>query len=319
MDARIEALNPKDRFSDRAENYLRYRPHYPHEIIPYLKAEAHLSRSDTIADIGSGTGFLAELFLENGNLVFGVEPNAEMRTAGDRYLEKAQNFITVKGSAEHTNLPDQCIEAITVGQAFHWFDVNVGCTSEDINNVAYALMMKATRDEVMLPMLLNLTQNLRDLAHRFAAIPLLARTHGQPASPTTVGKEFANVVARLTKQIKAYENEDIFAKFNGAVGNFNAHVIAYPDVDWPALSEAFIADLALSYNDYTTQIEPHDGIAEMLHTLSRINTILIDFCRDIWGYISLGHFKQQLVEGEIGSSTMPHKINPINLKRARAT
>jgi SAM-dependent methyltransferase len=124
MDARIEALNPKDRFSDRAENYLRYRPHYPKEIIPYLKTEAHLSRSDTIADIGSGTGFLAELFLDNGNLVFGVEPNAEMRAAGDRYLEKAQNFITVKGSAEHTNLPAECIEVVTVGQAFHWFDVN---------------------------------------------------------------------------------------------------------------------------------------------------------------------------------------------------
>ncbi|MDQ2993336.1 MAG: adenylosuccinate lyase [Pseudomonadota bacterium] len=194
--------------------------------------------------------------------------------------------------------------------------IHFGCTSEDINNVAYALMMKESRDEVMLPALLKLIETLRDLAHRFASIPLLARTHGQPASPTTVGKEFANVVGRLKHQIHTYEKEPIFAKFNGAVGNFNAHLIAYPDVDWPALSEAFIADLALSYNDYTTQIEPHDGIAETLHTLSRINTILIDFCRDIWGYISLGHFNQQLIEGEIGSSTMPHKINPIDFENA---
>ena len=194
--------------------------------------------------------------------------------------------------------------------------VHFACTSEDINNLSYALMLRDARDAVLLPALDKLIAKLRELAHANAALPMLSRTHGQTASPTTLGKELANVVARLQRQRAQLVAIEIPAKINGAVGNFNAHAIAYPDVDWRALSKQFVESIGLQWNEYTTQIEPHDGIAELCDCARRINTILTDLARDVWGYISLGYFRQQLKAGEVGSSTMPHKVNPIDFENA---
>ncbi|MBL0165126.1 MAG: adenylosuccinate lyase [Xanthomonadales bacterium] len=194
--------------------------------------------------------------------------------------------------------------------------VHFACTSEDINNLAYALMLRDARDRVLLPTLDALSSRLRAIAEAFAAQPMLSRTHGQTASPTTLGKEIANVVARLGRQRAQIANVDLLGKINGAVGNYNAHVVAYPEVDWPAFAQRFVESLGLVFNAYTTQIEPHDCIAEISDATRRSNTILIDFARDIWGYISLGYFRQTLKAGEVGSSTMPHKVNPIDFENA---
>ena len=194
--------------------------------------------------------------------------------------------------------------------------LHFGCTSEDINNLAYALMLKNARASVLLPMLDAIGSLLDSLAYRHAAAPMLAHTHGQAASPTTVGKEFANVAARLEMQRAGIERVGILGKMNGAVGNFNALVAALPQVDWLAFSRTFVESLGLASNAYTTQIEPHDWIAEYCHALMRANTVLLDFARDMWSYVSLGYFKQRVVEGEVGSSTMPHKVNPIDFENA---
>ena len=194
--------------------------------------------------------------------------------------------------------------------------VHFACTSEDINNLSYALMLNEARQAVMLPKLDELIAGLRAMAHTHAALPMLARTHGQTASPTTVGKEVANVVARLTRQREVLAALPMPGKINGAVGNYNAHVASYPDVDWPKFSQAFVISLGLDWQPYTTQIEPHDGIAELCDAHKRIDTICIDLCRDLWGYISLGYFKQSVKAGEVGSSTMPHKVNPIDFENA---
>ncbi|MCI5107932.1 MAG: adenylosuccinate lyase [Pseudomonadales bacterium] len=202
------------------------------------------------------------------------------------------------------------------GLASHLEFVHFACTSEDINNLAYALMLKQGRDEVLVPVMEEVIAKLRQLALDFADQPLLSRTHGQPASPSTVGKEFANVVYRLQRQLEQFRNNEILGKINGAVGNFNAHLSAYPDIDWPGLASQFVSDLGLHWNPYTTQIEPHDYLAEVFSALSRFNTIMIDLDRDIWAYISLGYFKQKAVAGEVGSSTMPHKVNPIDFENS---
>ena len=194
--------------------------------------------------------------------------------------------------------------------------VHFACTSEDINNLSYALMLREARDAVMVPKLDALVDRLRAMAHEHAALPMLSRTHGQTASPTTLGKELANVVARLARQREVLAGLPMPGKINGAVGNYNAHAVAYPDVDWPAFSERFVRSLGLDWQPYTTQIEPHDGIAEVCDAQARIGTICIDLCRDVWGYISLGYFRQALKEGEVGSSTMPHKVNPIDFENA---
>ena len=194
--------------------------------------------------------------------------------------------------------------------------VHFGCTSEDINNLAYALMLRSARSDVLLPQMRGLRAKLQAMARKHATLPMLSRTHGQTASPTTVGKEFANVAARLDRAQGNFKDLEIRGKFNGAVGNFNALQIAYPDADWRSISHGFIESLGLDPNPYTTQIEPHDWTAEYAHALIRYNTILIDFCRDIWGYISLGYFKQKIAKGEVGSSTMPHKVNPIEFENA---
>jgi adenylosuccinate lyase len=194
--------------------------------------------------------------------------------------------------------------------------VHFACTSEDINNLSYALMLNEARNRVLLPKLDALIDKLRGMAHAHAALPMLARTHGQTASPTTVGKELANVVARLQRQRDVLAALPMPGKINGAVGNYNAHAAAYPDIDWPAFSRKFVQSLGLDWQPYTTQIEPHDGIAETCDAQRRIDTICIDLCRDIWGYISLGYFKQSVKAGEVGSSTMPHKVNPIDFENA---
>ena len=194
--------------------------------------------------------------------------------------------------------------------------IHFGCTSEDINNLAYALMLREARNQALLPLLDDVVKAIGALAQRYADKPMLSRTHGQTATPTTVGKEMANVSARLQRQREQYAAIPLLGKINGAVGNYNAHLVSYPDVDWPAFSKQFISDLGLEMNPYTTQIEPHDYMAEQFDALARFNTVLIDFCRDVWGYISLGYFKQKTVAGEVGSSTMPHKVNPIDFENA---
>ncbi len=194
--------------------------------------------------------------------------------------------------------------------------IHFACTSEDINNLSHALMLKSGRDQILLPMVNEVLQMINHLAHQFAAIPMMSRTHGQPASPTTLGKEFANVVHRMRRQLQQIAAVEMLGKFNGAVGNYNAHLSAYPDSDWPEISRQFVESMGLDWNPYTTQIEPHDYIAELFDALVRLNTILIDFSRDCWSYISIGYFTQKTVAGEVGSSTMPHKVNPIDFENA---
>ena len=194
--------------------------------------------------------------------------------------------------------------------------VHFACTSEDINNLSYALMLKESLAEVLLPVMGEITGAIRARAHEYAASPLLSRTHGQTATPSTMGKEFANTVARLDRQLEQIRKTAFLGKINGAVGNYNAHMAAYPDVDWEDNARTFVTDLGLDWNPYTTQIEPHDFIAEYFDAMCRFNTILIDFDRDVWGYISLGYFRQKTIEGEVGSSTMPHKVNPIDFENS---
>ncbi len=194
--------------------------------------------------------------------------------------------------------------------------LHFACTSEDINNLAHGLMLTDARRDVLLPALDRVIAAITDLAHRYADQPMLARTHGQPASPTTLGKEMANVAHRLQRQREQIVRVELLGKMNGAVGNYNAHLAAYPELDWPALTQAFVAGLGLAWNPYTTQIEPHDCMAELFAAVARANTVLLDFNRDVWAYISLGYFRQKVKAGEVGSSTMPHKVNPIDFENS---
>ena len=202
-------------------------------------------------------------------------------------------------------------EVKAVSEFFHF-----ACTSEDINNLSYALMLEDARKQVVIPTFESVIDAINTLANDNAALPMLARTHGQPASPTTLGKEMRNVVARLERQLEQIKQVQILGKINGATGNYNAHVVAYPEVDWQGFSKNFVESLGLSWNPLTTQIEPHDYMAELFHAVARFNTILLDFDRDIWSYISIGYFKQRVIAGEVGSSTMPHKVNPIDFENS---
>jgi adenylosuccinate lyase len=202
-------------------------------------------------------------------------------------------------------------EALAVTEFIHF-----ACTSEDINNVSHALMLRDAREQALLPQVDLLIARFRELAHTLADLPMLSRTHGQPASPTTLGKEMANIAHRLLRARARIAEVALTAKFNGAVGNYNAHLSAYPEFDWEGFNQRFIESLGLTFNPYTIQIEPHDAMAELFDALARTNTIVLDACRDIWMYISLGYFKQRLKEGEVGSSTMPHKVNPIDFENA---
>ena len=206
----------------------------------------------------------------------------------------------------------QVPEVMAVSEFIHF-----ACTSEDINNLSHALMLKQAKEEVLLPKLNQLVTVLRDLAHTHAALPMMCRTHGQAATPSTLGKEIANIISRLQRQLKLLQQQQFLGKINGAVGNYNAHLVAYPEVDWEAHCRRFVEyNLGLTFNPYTIQIEPHDYMAEFFQNISRINTILIDFNRDLWGYISIGYFKQKVKAGEVGSSTMPHKVNPIDFENS---
>lgn len=235
-------------------------------------------------------------------------------------LQDADQVKTIEQTTNHDVkaieyfIAEQCKRDKTLEALIPY--IHFGCTSEDINNIAYALMLNEARQSQLSPSMKAVIDKLKEMAHYYADIPMLARTHGQTASPTTLGKELANVLARLNTQYQQFTAIPMTAKFNGAVGNFNAHAAAYPDVDWPSLSQHFITELGLEYNPYTTQIEPHDHLAQWLQTLVRFNNVLIDFNRDVWGYISLGYFKQKAVKHEIGSSTMPHKVNPIDFENS---
>jgi len=237
---------------------------------------------------------------------FGVEQAARVKQ-----IERTTNHDV---KAVEYFIKEQLADDPALGPALEF--VHFACTSEDINNLSYGLMLSQARREVLLPGLEGIAASLRTLAHAQAEQPMLARTHGQTASPTTLGKEMANVVARLERQIRQIAAVELTAKINGAVGNYNAHVVSYPQVDWPAFAQRFVEGLGLVFNPYTTQIEPHDSLAELGDASRRANTILIDLARDVWGYISLGYFRQRLKEGEVGSSTMPHKVNPIDFENA---
>ncbi len=252
---------------------------------------------------------------------FGADANALLNNLVDDFkLEQAERVKEIEATTNHDvkaveYLIKETISANPELKAAGEF-THFACTSEDINNLSYALMCRDARDQQLVPYMQSVIDKFRALAHEFAELPMLSRTHGQTASPTTLGKEFANIVHRLDKQIKQLQNVEILGKFNGAVGNYNAHIIAYPELDWAAISQDFVTSLGIDFNPYTIQIEPHDWIAEYCHSLVRFNVILIDACRDIWGYISQGYFKQRLVAGEVGSSTMPHKVNPIDFENA---
>jgi adenylosuccinate lyase len=242
------------------------------------------------------------------------------RLAEDFDIEDAQRIKAIERTTNHdVKAVEYFIKERIAGNvelaAISEF-VHFACTSEDINNLAYALMLSRGRHEMLLPPLDGIIDALAELAHREADTPMLSRTHGQPASPTTLGKELANVVYRLRRQREALAAVPILGKINGAVGNYNAHLVTYPEADWPGFARSFVEGLGLVFNPYTTQIEPHDYVAELFHALVRTNTVLLDFSRDVWAYISLGYFRQKTVAGEVGSSTMPHKVNPIDFENA---
>jgi adenylosuccinate lyase len=248
----------------------------------------------------------AEAFINDMIANFSVEDAAEIKNierTTNHDVKAVEYFIKGKFKAN--------AELNAVSEFVHF-----ACTSEDINNTAYGIMLKNAREQVILPEMDNVIASIRKLAQQHIDTPMMSRTHGQPASPTTLGKELANVVQRLELQRTHVAAVLLYGKMNGAVGNYNAHYAAYPEVDWPMMANAFVTGLGLRWNKFTTQIEPHDYMAELFQAMIRFNTVLIDFCRDIWSYISIGYFKQKTVKGEIGSSTMPHKVNPIDFENA---
>ena len=252
---------------------------------------------------------------------FSPEANAALNNLVDKFtIEQALRIKEIERTTNHDVKAVEYLIKETIADnpelnAVSEF-VHFACTSEDINNLSHALMLKEGRDQVMVPALQQIADTLSAMAHEFANVPMLSRTHGQTASPTTVGKEFANVAYRLKRQISLISAVPMLGKINGAVGNYNAHISAYPEIDWAQSAKQFIEQLDLELNPYTTQIEPHDYMAELFDGQTGANTILIDFSRDIWGYISIGYFKQKTIAGEVGSSTMPHKVNPIDFENA---
>jgi len=312
------------------------------EVITNMKRDQLTSISPLDGRYADKTGELIDIFSEYGLIRFRVEIEVRWlqtlskhndikelanfdETTNKQLNEIVSNFDInaarrVKEIESKTNHDVKAIEYFIGEQFKNNKSINdflhFGCTSEDINNLAYAMMLNEARKNVITPFMHELQSKIKAFANNYATIPMLSRTHGQTASPTTVGKEFANVFARLNRLEKQFSVIDIYGKFNGAVGNFNAHHIAYPDCDWPKISSDFINSLQLKPNSLTTQIEPHDWMANYCHNLIRYNVVLIDLCRDIWGYISLGYFKQRLERDEVGSSTMPHKINPIDFENA---
>ena len=263
--------------------------------------------------------WLARLAEEPG---LGPEPEADalacLEAAAKSFSEA--DALAVKEIERTTNHDVKAVEYFLRERLAGWPRLagftHFACTSEDVNNLAWGVLLHGARREVLLPAIDSLAASLRALAHRYADAPMLARTHGQPASPTTMGKEVANVVARIERQRGQIAGQPILGKMNGASGNYNAHLAAYPDVDWPRLAARFVEGLGLEFNPRTTQIEPHDWLAELFGAVARLNTVLIDLARDVWGYVSLGYFRGRTAAGEVGSSTMPHKVNPIDFENA---
>ncbi len=305
----VLCLSPVDgRYADKAASLRPFLSEYGliyYRTLVEIKWLKHLANTPEINEV-------PKLSTEALNALDGIVDNfSEKDALAVKEIEKTTNhdvkaveyFIKDK-IAEHAELAN-------ISEFIHF-----ACTSEDINNLSYALMLKNAIEKVVLPEVKHVQDFIQKLANDFADQPMLSRTHGQPASPTTLGKELINVAYRLSRQTKQLAQIEYLGKINGAVGNFNAHIAAYPDIDWQKLAKSFVKSLGLSYNPLTTQIEPHDYVAECFDCLCRINTICIDFNRDIWGYISLNYFKQKTIAGEIGSSTMPHKVNPIDFENA---
>ncbi len=305
----LTALSPIDgRYQDKASalrpifsefGLLKFRVTV--EVRWLQKLASHAQINEVSALSKEANDYLNHI-VENFSLEDAVRIKAIERTT-NHDVKAVEYFLKEKSEA----LP----ELAQISEFIHF-----ACTSEDINNTSHALMLKTAREEVLLPEWKKVIDAVVELANRYKDIPLLSRTHGQPASPTTIGKEMANVAYRLKRQYKQLENLEILAKINGAVGNYNAHLSAYPEIDWHAFSQEFVESLGVTWNPYTTQIEPHDYIAEYFDCVARFNTIVIDFDRDMWGYIALNHFKQRTIAGEIGSSTMPHKVNPIDFENS---
>ncbi len=252
---------------------------------------------------------------------FSADANAVLDAIVSNFSE--QDALRIKTIEATTNHDVKAVEYFLKEQVANNQELNAvtefihfACTSEDINNLSHGLMLKECREQVLLPVIDEILAEIKALAIEYQAIPMMCRTHGQPASPSTMGKEFANVYVRLKRQREQIANVEFLGKINGAVGNYNAHLSAYPEVNWHNFSQEFVTSLGLTWNAFTTQIEPHDYIAELFDAIARFNTILIDFDRDVWGYIALGHFKQKTIAGEIGSSTMPHKVNPIDFENS---
>ena len=308
-DNSLLAISPLDgRYKSKCEDLTPYFSEFAlmrYRVLVEIKWLQKLSEHDQIDDLQviseRGLEYLDDL-IENFSIADAQRIKAIEATTN--HDVKAVEYFIKEKFEDNAELSDQ-LEF-----------VHFACTSEDINNLAYALMLRDGRDKVMLDQMREIETQLAQLARDFADQPILCRTHGQPASPSTVGKEFANVVHRLRRQIVQIESNEILGKINGAVGNYNAHLCAYPDIDWQANAKEFVEGLGLSWNPYTTQIEPHDYVAELFAAVCRFNTVLIDFDRDIWAYISLGYFKQGTVAGEVGSSTMPHKVNPIDFENS---
>ena len=303
------AISPLDgRYKSKCEDLAPYFSEFAlmrYRVLVEIKWLQKLSEHDQIDDLQAiserGLVYLDNL-IENFSIADAQRIKAIEATTN--HDVKAVEYFIKEKFEDNAELSDQ-LEF-----------VHFACTSEDINNLAYALMLRDGRDKVMLDQMREIETQLAQLAKDFADQPMLCRTHGQSASPSTVGKEFANVVHRLRRQIVQIESNEILGKINGAVGNYNAHLCAYPDIDWQANAKEFVEGLGLSWNPYTTQIEPHDYVAELFAAVCRFNTVLIDFDRDIWAYISLGYFKQRTIAGEVGSSTMPHKVNPIDFENS---
>ncbi|NQZ54070.1 MAG: adenylosuccinate lyase [Piscirickettsiaceae bacterium] len=305
----LTAISPID--GRYAEKTKALRPYFSEFGLLHARVEVEvrwlhlLGANADIAEVPKLSS-VAEEFLNNMVSDFSVEDAAEIKEIEretNHDVKAVEYFIKRKFKANE--------ELNKVSEFVHF-----ACTSEDINNTSYGIMLKNAREQVILPEMDTLIGALRKLAIEHAEIPMMSRTHGQPASPTTLGKELANVVQRLELQRTHVAAVLLYGKMNGAVGNYNAHLSAYPDVDWPMMANTFVTGLGLRWNKYTTQIEPHDYMAELFQAMIRFNTVLLDFCRDIWSYISIGHFKQKTVKGEIGSSTMPHKVNPIDFENA---
>ena len=305
----LTAISPIDgRYAARTEALRELFSEYAlikHRVIVEIRWLQHLAHHVAITEIPTFSDSANEILNEivDQFSVNDAKRIKEIERTTNHDVKAVEYFLKEK-TADNA-------EIAKVSEFFHF-----ACTSEDINNLAHALMLGGARDLVILPLLDQLIDTISSLAKQTADIPMLAHTHGQPASPTTIGKELANVAYRMNRQRLQFARVEILGKINGAVGNYNAHLAAYPDVDWPALAENFVNSLGLSFNPMTIQIEPHDYIAEYFHALVRFNNILLDFNRDIWTYIAFAYFKQKTVKGEVGSSTMPHKVNPIDFENS---